>query len=172
MEDFIGKTFGMLTVTGEFKSGAPKYKSRLWQVRCSCGGETWVPKSSLVHGLTKSCGCLRRNATAKRFSKTAPDVTLTGNTPHTRTPTYAAWAAMKDRCLNPTHKMYKYYGGRGITICDRWMSFHNFIADMGERPDGLTLEREDNMLGYTPSNCVWADWSAQMKNRRSWKRKK
>lgn len=79
---------------------------------------------------------------------------------------YRAWQNMKERCLRTTNVRYKDYGGRGITVCSRWMKFENFLADMGLRPSGLTLERKDNDGNYEPSNCMWATLSAQMKNRR------
>ena len=84
-----------------------------------------------------------------------------------KTPGYTSWQAMKQRCYYPKHKDYANYGGRGITVCDRWQnSFANFIADMGERPKGLTLERRDTNGNYEPTNCYWATASEQMINRR------
>jgi len=79
---------------------------------------------------------------------------------------YGIWCAMRARCENPNVSAFKDYGGRGIKVCDRWKRFENFYADMGERPPGKTLERTDNQLGYSPGNCVWADRSAQNRNRR------
>jgi hypothetical protein len=83
-------------------------------------------------------------------------------------PLYTIWSAMKDRCHNPNNKQYADYGGRGITVCDRWRnSFPNFLEDMGERPEGLTLERSDNDGNYEPSNCVWETRKKQAENRRN-----
>ncbi len=78
-----------------------------------------------------------------------------GNTKHglEGTPTYNSWRSMKQRCLNSNSPDYNHYGGRGIMICERWMVFENFLADMGERPKGMTLDREDNDGHYKPSNC-------------------
>ena len=79
---------------------------------------------------------------------------------------YLTWMAMKARCLNPKHHAYRYYGGRGITVCQRWLTFPNFLLDMGTRPEGLTLDRIDVNGNYEPSNCRWATWEQQRANQR------
>ncbi len=82
------------------------------------------------------------------------------------TPLYVAWFNMKQRCLNPRHPQYKDYGGRGITVCEQWLTFENFAADMGPKPPSLTLDRADNSLGYSRSNCRWASRREQRINSR------
>ncbi len=96
-----------------------------------------------------------------------------GNTKHGHSPkngkpspTYNSWRGMKKRSLNPNNPNYRYYGGRGIKVCKRWMDFENFLADLGERPEGKTLDRIDNNKGYEPGNCRWATPKQQIQNRR------
>lgn len=81
-------------------------------------------------------------------------------------PTYARWAAMIQRVTNPTNVRWEHYGGRGIDVCERWRDFDNFVADMGECPDGLTLDRLDNDGDYEPGNCRWATRTEQNRNNR------
>lgn len=83
-----------------------------------------------------------------------------------RSATYNSWRAMRERCTRPSHPYFEHYGGRGIKVCDRWAKFANFLADMGERPDGMTLDRRDVDGDYEPSNCRWATKIEQRWNRR------
>ena len=93
-----------------------------------------------------------------------------GHTVHRlRSATYNSWRAMIDRCTQPSHTEWENYGGRGIQVCERWRLFENFLVDMGERPDGTTIDRERNDEGYHPGNCRWIDGGAQARNRRSTK---
>lgn len=89
------------------------------------------------------------------------------STKNAGTGTYRAWAAMKARCQRPTAENFHNYGGRGITVCERWQNFKNFLEDMGERPPGLTLERKNNNAGYSKENCCWTTQKEQQRNRRN-----
>jgi hypothetical protein len=91
-----------------------------------------------------------------------------GHTTHTTSrPTYNSWHTMMQRCGNPNNPQFKDYGERGITVCERWKTFKNFLTDMGVRPEGLTLDRKDNNKGYTPDNCKWSTKQEQQRNMRS-----
>jgi hypothetical protein len=128
-----------------------EYATQFWLCRCDCGVEKIVNGSSLKTGRSVSCGCYAVEKTTTHGME--------------GTPTYTCWAQMKSRCLNPRNNFHARYGGRGIAVCDRWMKFENFFADMGIKPAGLSIERKNNDLGYTPENCEWASHKRQIRNR-------
>jgi Recombinase len=167
-EDLTGRVFERLTVQGFSHSirDAQGKISSVWDCICICGGNKKVSKSNLTSGSIVSCGCKKREIqdSIKQYSLTASvthGCTRLGN----KTQAYRVWTWMKRRCFIPTAKDYKFYGARGVTVCERWMKFENFLADMGEPPQGLTIDRYPDPTGnYEPSNCRWATWEQQHKN--------
>jgi hypothetical protein len=132
-----------------------------WVCLCECGNTTTVGGGQLRRGHTRSCGCLARELSRVR------EVTHGHSRERNPTPEYLSWKAMNARCNNPNSPDFPNYGGRGITVCARWDSFENFLADMGQRPEGKTLDRYPNMNGnYEPGNCWWSTPKEQANNRR------
>lgn len=129
--------------------------------RCACGAETEAFTYNAKSGHTSSCGCIRKSVTSAR-STTHGHKPLDGPSR-----TYAAWVGMRQRCNNPSRADLKNYGGRGIYHCPRWINFEVFLADMGECPAGLTLDREDTQGHYYPSNCRWVTRAVQNLNKRN-----
>lgn len=156
--DIKGVKFGLLTAIEDV--GADKFGSRIWRCFCDCGNETSKEVRKLKTGKNPHCGCLIKSKDKAEKKGQYKTHSMTG------TPTYSVWANMNQRTTNPNRPDYIHYGGRGIGVCDRWVvskggSFENFLLDMGEKPDKLSLERLNNDEDYSPENCVWADETTQ-----------
>ena len=153
----IGDRYGRLVVIGSAEPyRIPSGKTyRQVLLRCDCGIECVKKLAQLRFGRIKSCGCLHRDLLAQRNHRHGL----------TDSPEYSTWANMLTRCQNPNHKDWKLYGGKGVTVCPEWQSFDRFYTDMGPKPQpGLTLDRIDSGLGYSPGNCRWATPRQQARN--------
>jgi hypothetical protein len=170
--DLTGQRFGHLVVI----SWSHYDKKSYWNCLCDCGTTCCIGSANLRSGNSQSCGCGRGKLSQIEPRKKYDGGKATGQRTHglsrdatgARTPEYASWSEMRNRCYNPKATGYKHWGGRGITVCDRWRySFENFLADMGPRPQGTTLDRYPNNDGnYEPGNCRWATWLEQAATRR------
>jgi hypothetical protein len=147
----LGKVYRNLTIleTGHRRNGR-----RAYLCSCICGNTTLVTVGNWNSKTVRSCGCLNAKVLIQ----------------HKYRREYSSYRAMLDRCTNTKNISYKYYGGRGITVCERWRaSFNNFLIDLGERPVGCSLERKENSKNYEPGNCKWATSQEQATNKRPYK---
>lgn len=157
MYDLTGQRFEKLLVLERDFTTKDYNKEARWKCLCDCGNISIVRSYLLRKSKTKSCGCLR-----------VETINKVDNTKHGlhNTRTYHSWEQMKQRCLNPKATRYPTYGAVGVTVCSRWMNFENFLVDMGERPEGHTLDRINPYGNYEPLNCRWATYKEQVHNRR------
>jgi len=161
MNDLTGKRFGKLVARK--RVGTDSSRNATWLCKCDCGNEKIVSSNHLKDGGTRSCGCLYKEKIKHGHARTG-----------LKSPTHISWSQMVQRCTDSKCPNYKDYGGRGITVCNRWLpknnGFINFLSDMGERPIGKSLDRIDNYKlkeGYSPKNCQWRTKKEQNNNKRN-----
>ncbi len=155
LEEPIGTRFGRLVIA-DYVGLQGDSNKHAYQCLCDCGVEIVARRNNLLGGGTQSCGCFKSDRTkeAKTIHGRGVD-----------DPTYLSWSAMRARCTNEKSTHYHRYGGRGISVCERWDSFINFLEDMGERPSETTLDRINNDGNYSKDNCRWATNYEQSRNK-------
>ena len=150
--DLTGNRFGRLTAIE--RTGDKRWGCYLWRCLCDCGNSHIAASNSLKSGLVKSCGCLHSEVAAKKSFRHGGYGTRT----------YKIWGGIIQRCCNKNNNSYSKYGGKGITVCDSWRDYETFLSDMGECPDGASIDRINGNLGYSPDNCRWATTRTQRMN--------
>jgi hypothetical protein len=155
--DITGQRFGRLVALERLSTKASRSK---WRCICDCGRETTTRLDALRGRDVQSCGCYKRDVDGKHA------ITHGHTLNRTTSREYRCWQNMHQRCRTPTRKDYKAYGGRGITVCERWSDFASFLADMGECPPGHSIERIDVNGHYAPQNCIWIPLDQQHLNKR------
>ncbi len=151
MKDITGIRYNRLVA---LRAGKRVIGGIMWEFQCDCGGKKYIRSNHVKSGRVKSCGCWNIEALVDRSTTHG----LAGS------PTYRSWQHLKERCTNPSDINYHRYGGRGITFCERWNVFENFLEDMGEKPEGLQIDRIDNDGNYEPGNCRWVTGTENIRN--------
>lgn len=152
--NLIGLKCGKLTVIGESSEKNPSGKTK-WLCLCECGNIKPINTCFLRNQSIISCGCM--HPSKKEYG---PKMHVEHKN------SYYTWGNVIQRCTNPKHPRYKDYGGRGITVCERWLKFENFLEDMGDREKELTIDRIDNNGNYEPGNCEWVTRAVNNENKR------
>jgi hypothetical protein len=163
-QELSGNRYGRLMAIrpdGNIIDDLGRKRQVIWLCKCDCGGEARVKSHNLLHGDTRSCGCLQREV-----RKSSGKQAITHGMSYS--PEYRAWGDMRRRCVDVNFPEYKNYGGRGISVCPEWQTFEQFFFDMGTRPsDRHSLDRINNDGNYEPGNCRWASRSQQVSNKTS-----